>query len=163
VKAELHTLLKNAHIRGPYVLVGHSFGGLITHLIVARYAGEVAGVVWVEALHPDNFPRKGMRESTLGNIAPEQAAFIPSLARLGLLRLMHALPPGTDLPAQQQAEYTALLATTKTWDYIPAVEASFQATNQQARQAGSLGNIPLLIVIGGQSESTGVGLEMQNE
>src|SRR6185503_15925025 len=55
---ELHVLLHKAGIAGPYVLVGHSWGGLITHIFAAAYRDEVAGIAWVEALHPDNFPRK---------------------------------------------------------------------------------------------------------
>ncbi|MEZ4735051.1 MAG: alpha/beta hydrolase [Caldilineaceae bacterium] len=41
---ELHTLLQNAAIAPPYVLVGHSFGGLVTHVYAAQYPAEVAGL-----------------------------------------------------------------------------------------------------------------------
>jgi pimeloyl-ACP methyl ester carboxylesterase len=160
---ELHTLLDNADIPGPYVLVGHSWGGLVSHIFAAEYRDEVAGIAWVESVHPDNFPRKGQRESTMSLLSPEQIALIPWLARLGLLRLMGVLPVDPELPAQQQAEYRVLFATTQSWDYIMAAEANFATTNEQARQAGSVGKIPLLVVIGEVSESSGVGLEMQQE
>ena len=52
ITSELHTLLGNAGIPGPYVLAGHSFGGLYTQLYAARYAEQVAGVVLVESSHP---------------------------------------------------------------------------------------------------------------
>ena len=45
---ELHTLLQNATIPGPYVMVGHSLGGLGVRVFVHDYSSEVAGVVNVE-------------------------------------------------------------------------------------------------------------------
>ncbi|MDQ3657325.1 MAG: alpha/beta hydrolase [Chloroflexota bacterium] len=47
---DLHALLDVAGVAGPYVLVGHSFGGLIVRLYASTYPDEVAGVVLVDAL-----------------------------------------------------------------------------------------------------------------
>jgi pimeloyl-ACP methyl ester carboxylesterase len=46
---ELHLLLSRAHVPGPYVLVGHSFGGLLVRLFAATYAHDVAGMVLVDS------------------------------------------------------------------------------------------------------------------
>ena len=46
VTGELHALLTKAGIEGPYVLGGHSFGGLYMQTYAARYPDEVAGVAW---------------------------------------------------------------------------------------------------------------------
>lgn len=54
---DLHALLTNAHIEGPYVLVGHSFGGLNVILYASQYPEEVAGVVLVDSVHPDQDAR----------------------------------------------------------------------------------------------------------
>ena len=48
--AALHTLLDVADVPGPYVLVGHSFGGLIVRLYASTYPNDVAGLVLVDAL-----------------------------------------------------------------------------------------------------------------
>lgn len=45
---ELHNLLKNAGVSGPYVLVGFSLGGLVARLYNVRYPAEVAGLVFVD-------------------------------------------------------------------------------------------------------------------
>ena len=61
IATELHTLLMQAGVPGPYVLVGHSFGGLYVRTYAADYPGEVAGVVLVDATHPDlwkHLPRR---------------------------------------------------------------------------------------------------------
>jgi pimeloyl-ACP methyl ester carboxylesterase len=52
---ELRALLTRARIPGPYVLVGHSFGGLNVRLYASRYPDDVAGVVLVDAT-PEDFP-----------------------------------------------------------------------------------------------------------
>jgi len=50
---ELHLLLKKASLPAPYVLVGHSVGGLIARVYAADYPDEVAGVVLVDSTHED--------------------------------------------------------------------------------------------------------------
>jgi pimeloyl-ACP methyl ester carboxylesterase len=53
VAGELHALLEGDGIDGPYVMVGHSFGGLYTQTYAARYPEEVAGVALIESSHPE--------------------------------------------------------------------------------------------------------------
>jgi len=50
---ELHALLQRSGEKGPFVLVGQSWGGLIPRLYVAKYRQQVAGVVFVDASVPD--------------------------------------------------------------------------------------------------------------
>ena len=50
---ELHALLKAARIKAPYVLVGHSIGGLIARVYAEQYLDEVAGIVLVDSTHED--------------------------------------------------------------------------------------------------------------
>ena len=54
---ELHTLLTNARIEGPYVLVGHSLGGMYMRLFADYYQEEVVGLVLVDSQHIDQFTR----------------------------------------------------------------------------------------------------------
>lgn len=50
---ELHTLLKAARIKAPYMLVGHSIGGLIARVYAEQYPKDVAGMVLVDPTHED--------------------------------------------------------------------------------------------------------------
>jgi pimeloyl-ACP methyl ester carboxylesterase len=52
---ELHALLSNAGIPGPYVLVGHSVGGLNVRLFASQYPAEVAGVVLIDASYEEQY------------------------------------------------------------------------------------------------------------
>src|ERR671916_1883264 len=73
VSSELHTLLEGAAgTEGPYVLVGHSYGGLYARMYAARYSEEVAGVVLVDSSHPEQFTR-----------SPEGRAMYEQINRLG--------------------------------------------------------------------------------
>jgi len=51
---ELHTLLKTARIKGPFVLVRHSPGGLLARVYAQEYPSEVAGIVLVDSTHEDS-------------------------------------------------------------------------------------------------------------
>jgi pimeloyl-ACP methyl ester carboxylesterase len=53
--SELHGLLSAAQVPGPYVLVGHSLGGLIALLYARTYSNDVRGIVFVDAFSP-TFP-----------------------------------------------------------------------------------------------------------
>ena len=53
VAKEQHTLLQNLGLKPPFVLVGHSLGGLYQYAFAKLYPQEVAGVVLLEPTHPD--------------------------------------------------------------------------------------------------------------
>ncbi len=50
---DLHALLSNARVAGPYVLVGHSLGGILVRMYASYYPSEVAGMVLVDSAHED--------------------------------------------------------------------------------------------------------------
>jgi pimeloyl-ACP methyl ester carboxylesterase len=62
--ADLHALLRAAGEAGPYVLVGHSYGGLVVRLYASTYPEDVSGLVIVDALS------EGLRDAE----TPEQWA-----------------------------------------------------------------------------------------
>ncbi|NAS29896.1 alpha/beta fold hydrolase [Flavobacteriaceae bacterium R38] len=50
---DTYQALKRGGYKSPYILVGHSLGGITAHLFASKYKNEVAGVVLVDATHPD--------------------------------------------------------------------------------------------------------------
>lgn len=60
---ELRALLKNRGLNPPYVLVGHSLGGLYVQLFARRYPNEVAALVLVDSTHPEQLKGAGAREN----------------------------------------------------------------------------------------------------
>lgn len=52
---EMHSLLRDAKVTGPYLLVAHSWGGLIARVYAVEYPREVAGMVLVDPTHEDAY------------------------------------------------------------------------------------------------------------
>ncbi|MEU8841053.1 alpha/beta hydrolase [Streptomyces roseus] len=61
MEADLDRVLTSAHVPGPYLLVGHSFGGMITRLYAQRHPAKTAGLVFVDAFGTDMEPYFGAR------------------------------------------------------------------------------------------------------
>jgi pimeloyl-ACP methyl ester carboxylesterase len=154
ITSELHTLLKGAGIEGPYVLVGHSFGGLYMQTYAARYPDEVAGVALVDSpVESDQFSQ---RPEARNSYEPQKQKFavVPLLvrfgvslpARLGVVRLLSELDPASpELPPQQREQIDALTPSTRQWT---TSVLEFLAPTQTLRlgSQGSLGNKPLAVV-----------------
>ncbi len=165
IAGELHTLLVNAGLKPPYVLVGHSFGGLVMRIYADEFPDEVAGMVIVDGGQPDirtaRFTADGRAEQASDD---RFMAVAPLLARLGLFRLVG--DPLPDLPPQQRAEFQAFYASTALWDslYEEAVVVA-STTDEQVRSTGGLGDRPLMIVNGNMpaDETRRVYNELQAE
>ncbi len=159
ISSELHTLLTKADIEGPYVLVGHSFGGLYMQTYAARYPDEVAGVSLVESSHPEQF---SYRPVARDSYEPQKQIFAVSslLARLGVVRLLFKLIPAPpELPHQQRDQIDALSPSTR---QVSTYALEFRATPQtvtQTRSLRSLGNKPLAVVTAGTSEPSWLKLQ----
>ncbi len=154
ITSELHTLLGKAGIEGPYVLVGHSFGGMYMQTYAARYPEEVAGVALVDSsTEPDQFGQRQKAQD--GNEPQKQTSAVGSQlerfgislpARLGIVRLLSDLDPASpELPQQQRAQTDALTPSTR--EFTTSV-LEFLAPTQTLRlgSPGSLGNEPLAVV-----------------
>jgi pimeloyl-ACP methyl ester carboxylesterase len=144
--AGLHAALAAAAIAPPYVLAGHSYGGLVMRMFADRYPGEVAGVVLVDASHPDqwaNIPasRDG-RTVAMGN------RVTAGLARCGLLRLFHAERSFiAGLPPREYAEMRAYLARPQGWSAgADGLIAWGRLSRAQVNAARDLGDRPLVVL-----------------
>jgi pimeloyl-ACP methyl ester carboxylesterase len=62
---ELQDLLRRAPVGPPYVLVGHSFGGLVMRLFAARHREDVAGLVLIEPAIPEEWATPGDEQRLL--------------------------------------------------------------------------------------------------
>jgi pimeloyl-ACP methyl ester carboxylesterase len=152
ISGELHALLAEAGIEGPYVLVGHSFGGLYAQTYAARYPDKVAGVALVDSSQPDQFTHQPVARDSY---EPQKQIFAVSslLARLGIVRLLYKLSPAPpDLPRQQRGQIDALSPSTRQVStYALELRATPQTTTQ-TRSLRSLGDKPLAVVTAGTQE-----------
>ncbi|HXX44843.1 MAG TPA: alpha/beta hydrolase [Candidatus Acidoferrales bacterium] len=91
IVTELRDLLRRAEISPPYVLVGHSFGGLTMSLFAARYRNEVCGVVLVDPVAPMEWhppSERDLHRAEIGSNICRRAAVV---SHTGLLRLIASL------------------------------------------------------------------------
>lgn len=138
---DLHALLTNAEIKPPYVLVGHSFGGLNARLYASQFPEEVAGIVLVDSAHED-YPFHS-----------------PLLIRVGLLIAPLGIPrlfaqfvvadnPIFNRHSKYPKAYRAIAASTK---YLYTVRREYSAADESRRQGRrskkSLGDRPLVILL----------------
>ena len=112
IATDLHTLLQRGQVPGPYVLAGHSFGGLYVLTFAARYPDEVAGMVLIDSTAPASgvpgVASPGDRTSY--DVTGRVSALASSSARLGLGRLFATLAAG-GLPPRSRDEVSAKMAT----------------------------------------------------
>jgi pimeloyl-ACP methyl ester carboxylesterase len=160
VTGELHALLEGAGIEGPYVLVGHSFGGLYTQTYAARYPDEVAGVALVESSHPEQFTRLPEARDSY-----EQTKLVFTvgslLSRIGVVRLFGLSPAPPELPQRQRAQIDALGPSTRQMSTTAQEFRASPQTTAQTQALESLGDKPLAVVSAGTQSPD--WLELQDE
>jgi pimeloyl-ACP methyl ester carboxylesterase len=149
IATDLHTLLQRGHVPGPYVLAGHSFGGLYVLTFAARYPGEVAGMVLVDSTAPAArpgaaSPGDGGAYDVMGRVS----ALASASARLGLGRLYGQFAV-VDLPPRSQDEVRASVATAS--NLRSTIDEYVQA-GTSVQQAASLTDFaakPLVVLTAG--------------
>lgn len=150
---ELHTLLAKAGVEGPYVLVGHSFGGMNMRLYAHHYPKEAAGMVLVDAAH-----EALSQQAPALQRAPEQAArqfrVLAWLTSFGILALSPNDIPDRGLTGIALDRYRAVLATTSFFDTAVAETEAIEQSYAAMRQLNitSLGNIPLVVLTRGLAD-----------
>jgi pimeloyl-ACP methyl ester carboxylesterase len=150
---DLHALLAAAGESPPYVLVGHSIGGLHVRGFTARYPDEVAGIILLDSSHPEQFDRyPEFAEENEG--FQRIAGFFPALARLGIMRIAFAAGAEidfADLAAQQHDELVAFWSSPQHWQSQLSEGKIASVIYDQAKELGDLGDRPLIVVSAGVS------------
>lgn len=107
---DLRLLLNELYIKPPYILVGHSYGGMIMRLFASEYADEVQGLVLVDSTHENRF----LYDNLIGTRVKERKNHM-NMVRLGYLlspvgipRLLKRHIGVKRLPTEFQKKVTSL-------------------------------------------------------
>ena len=87
IVSELHALLRGAGIEPPYILVGHSFGGLVMRRFALEHPREVASLVLVDPMRCEEWPPLDPDKQSEIDRGRKLSNFAIPVARLGLARL----------------------------------------------------------------------------
>jgi pimeloyl-ACP methyl ester carboxylesterase len=142
IATDLHTLLDRAHVPGPYVLAGHSFGGLYVMRYAAQYPEQVAGMVLIDSTAPRSTPASRQIPGAY-SFVKHLSALLSTTARLGVGRL---LAQGGELPPPFRDEARASAATA---EEMASVIEEYAVADRSVSEAGELTDLdgtPLIVL-----------------
>jgi pimeloyl-ACP methyl ester carboxylesterase len=154
IAKDLHTLLHRGNVPEPYVLAGHSFGGLYSLTYASHYPGDVAGMVLIDSTAPAEVttpPRTSPTSS--GNPLGRVSALLSSTARFGLPRLVASGDYGT-LPPRSRDEARASGATAENLRTTIDEYLQAGASAKEAAALTSFGDKPLFVLTAGVGSSS---------
>jgi pimeloyl-ACP methyl ester carboxylesterase len=144
----LHALVVNANVEGPYILVGHSLGGVYVRQFAADYPDEVSGVIMLDEANPQQFVKYPELFAEGDNFIGMLNG-IKFLNRIGVGHLYFALGGKMDfseLPEPQRSQMEAFWSTPQ---YFEAQGAEIVAGHEiwaDALNLKRLGDLPLMVV-----------------
>ena len=136
---ELETLLQGAHVPPPYVLVGHSFGGYNMEYFAATHPDQIAGLVLVDASHPDQ------AERLPGLPAEADREHYGTLITFFDPRIIYA-----HFPEHMWFVMGALMVSAKAMVTQRREFTNFAVSAAQVKAAGRLPQVPLVVISRGR-------------
>lgn len=159
---ELHTMLVNANVPGPYVMVGHSLSGLMVRVFTHNYPEDVAGMVLVDSTHDEQYVRLVAAVPKFGELLQSgiesgkgQYRFFRFLSSTGVMALMPQLIPNSGFPEAVFEQYKANWSTSNFFDTILAEAGALEEILADTRDMhiSGFGNLPLTVLSAGPSGS----------
>jgi pimeloyl-ACP methyl ester carboxylesterase len=147
---ELHTLLQNANIPGPYVMVGHSMGGFVVRVFAHDYSSEVSGVVLIESMNPRQIAEPATEGQPQPNLQSRVYSVLTGLARVGAVRML-ARPVMNILSPQivpNENAYYSRFAHPQTMQTTRDESLGLSASGAEAAVVKSFGDLPLIVLTG---------------
>ena len=145
IAMELRDALREAAIEPPYVLVGHSFGGLPVRAFADLYPELTAGLVLVDASHPDQWLRwPTPHADRILEVSQRIFGWLGWVGVLRALNLSRGISAG--LPARQAAELRAGAARPGFAATEAAQIRAWSVSREQLNAAAPLGALPLAVL-----------------
>jgi pimeloyl-ACP methyl ester carboxylesterase len=151
VVRDVRTALDGAGLDGPYVLVGHSMGGLFARLLAERAPKDVAGLVLVDSRPEDDARDTAAVLEAEGRPAGPPAWALSALQRTGALRLFaDELLAGSVEPAERE-RFLDVVAT-PAFFAARQEEADLITSTEDAVRGQDLGDLPVRVIARGEPQ-----------
>lgn len=160
---ELHLLLTKAEINPPYILVGHSLGGVNMRLYASQYPEEVVGLVLVDSSHENQMTSELWRRVKRMSWFYQILRIVSHVGVVRLIGEMNLLPMLKDLKRDIQKYPLAvqtLFDTFKSFCYRPdywatasSEFANIKKSFEGLQSVTSLGSLPLIVLSQGSQDS----------
>jgi pimeloyl-ACP methyl ester carboxylesterase len=150
--SDLHELLRVARVPGPYVLAGHSVGGVYALVYAARYPREVAGVALIDSATPYQFDLPDY--PGFYSMGRRLYSVMPSFARAGIARLVLGGGFAT-LPHDARRQARAFASSPRELRADHADFAELPTVFEQAKALTSLDGKPLAVLTAGVGTQSG--------
>ena len=154
---ELHTLLVNAEIDGPYILVGHSLGGIFVREYQYKHPDEVVGIILVDS--GDGGLATYMEGTAYMQMMSQFIGASKTLSDTGLIKVITGLsalfpsePMYQTLPAEVSETIQAMMVKTTEAGSVEVAALPIIWEENRAHQT-SLGDLPLTVIVHGYCNS----------
>jgi pimeloyl-ACP methyl ester carboxylesterase len=181
---ELRTLLRIADVPPPYVLVGHSFGGLTSRLFAARFQNEVCALILLDPAYPEDWEHPSAPNQKLIDRGMRLCRYGAGAARLGLAKLVARLArsgavaparvlarivsrgglrrtdeeimaPLSKLPSDVQRIAPTFWTEAKFFEALGSQIVSIGASAAEVAAAPPIGDLPFVVISGEKNSDAG--------
>jgi len=152
VAKTLNVLLDKVEVKRPFVFAGHSIAGFYTRQYVEMYPNDVAGIVFIDASHPDQGEVLGMDMASQLPVIEQQMSLFKIFIKLGLSELYNPMMPNmadpavlaypSDVPEQLKVAYNRPEHLGGSFAEI----RDFNAAAEQAARNTTLGDMPIVVI-----------------
>lgn len=153
IARQLHDLLESGREQPPYLMVGHSLGGIYVRAFEAEFPEDVVGMVLVDSSHENQIQRFPPEMVELSEMQLTSFRMCMVTAPIGFVRAFKLMDVAVESLPVKEEEKAPLLAEMNRTGFCGAAMREmemFSAFSSQPRELKSLGDLPLIVLSAAQ-------------
>lgn len=142
---DLKQLLEQTNCPKPYILVGHSFGGITSRLFIKENANDMAGIVFVDVSHPKQLEKSSA--ALKSSVQPPPRVLLSFLNEIGMIRVLYTSVPFTKaVPKEHWFNQNVKTYFYRIFDGMMNELENDEKLMKEASEITGFGSIPLRII-----------------